>query len=283
MKTVLITGSSGFLGARVCNEFASAGYDVRTFDVSDGQDILNLDQITTAITGCDICVHLAAVSDLYEAELSPDVCFSVNVDGTKNISKACFDNNVRLLYASTCCAYGNNGVAVSDESSPLVPTELYAKTKLMGEKVIEQSGCNYRLLRLATFYGPEMRKSLATSVFLEKTIAGVDIEIHGDGKQTRCYTHVDDIALGIRIVADNKECPKIINISDNTPYSVNELVAIVSSIVGRRSKAVYVKDRIGQITSSSINSDLLKSLGWMPVWTLYKGLSDCFNKLSSKS
>lgn len=283
MKTVLITGSSGFLGARVCNEFASAGYDVRTFDVSEGQDILNLDQITTAITGCDICVHLAAVSDLYEAELSPDVCLSINVEGTKNIAKACFDNNVRLLYASTCCAYGNNGVAVSDESSPLVPTELYAKTKLMGEKVIEQSGCDYRLLRLATFYGPEMRKSLATSIFLEKTIGGEDIEIHGDGKQTRCYTHVDDITLGIRLVADKNECPKIINISDNTPYSVNELMAIISSIVGKRSKTVYVKDRSGQITSSSINSDLLKSLGWKPVWTLHQGLSDCFNKLSTKN
>lgn len=283
MKTVLITGSSGFLGARVCDEFTLAGYDLRTFDISDGQDVLNFDQITTAIKGCDICIHLAAVSDLYEAELSPDVCFSINVEGTKNIAKACFDNNVRLLYASTCCAYGNNGVAVSNELSPLVPTELYARTKLMGEKVIEQSGCDYRLLRLATFYGPKMRKSLATSIFLEKTIAGEDIEIHGDGEQTRCYTHVDDIALGIRIVADNNECPKIINVSDNVPYSVNELVAIISSIVGRRSKVAYVKDRIGQINSSTINSDLLKKLGWKPVWSLHQGLSDCFNKLSSES
>jgi len=278
MMRVLVTGSSGFLGVSVCQELINVGYEVKTFDISDGQNILEPDHVISAMQDCDICIHLAAVSDLYEAELAPDHCHKVNIEGTNNIAQACVKKGVRLLYASTCCAYGNNSVDVSDETSPVYPTELYAETKLMGEKVIEQSGCQYNLLRLATFYGPMMRKSLATSKFLEKTISGESIEIHGDGCQTRCYTHVDDVASGICIVALNKNAPKIINISDSRPYSVNELVNIVSKITGKSTNIYHVEDRKGQIRSSVINSDLLKSLGWRPIWSLHDGLMDCFTK-----
>lgn len=278
IKKVLVTGSSGFLGISVCNELSQAGYDVNKFDISDGQNILELEHVLSALKGCDVCVHLAAVSDLYEAELAPEQCKQVNVEGTRIVAQGCLQLGVRLLYASTCCAYGNNGTDVSDESSPVSPTELYAETKLMGEKVIEQSGCDYNLLRLATFYGPMMRKSLATSLFLERNISGQSIEIHGDGRQTRCYTHVDDIATGIRIVADSPTAPKVINISDDVPYSVNELVNIISEITGIKANIKYVEDRVGQIRSSIINSNLLKNLGWEPRWNLYTGLMDCFNK-----
>ena len=281
IKKIVVTGSSGFLGASVCLEFINAGYEVKTFDISEGQSILDLEQVRTVLEGCDICIHLAAVSDLYKADIEPEQCLMVNVDGTKNIAEVCSQLGVRLLYASTCCAYGNNGVEISDESSPVLPTELYAETKLMGEKVIEQSGCNYNLLRLATFYGPLMRESLATSIFLDKIISDQKIEIHGNGTQTRCYTHVDDIAQGIRIVAENENASKVINISDDVPYSVNELVNIISEITGIKPNISHVEDRIGQIRSSIINSNLLKELGWKPQWDLHTGLTDCFNKLYS--
>ena len=127
-----------------------------------------------------------------------------------------------------------------------------------------------------------MRKSLATSVFLEKNISGQIIAIHGDGKQTRCYTHVDDIASGICIVAGSINVPKIINISDDIPYSVNDLIIVINDITGLKSNVKYVEDRAGQIRSSRINSNLLKSLGWNPNWSLATGLADCFNKLKSK-
>ncbi|MBB1441494.1 NAD-dependent epimerase/dehydratase family protein, partial [Shewanella sp. SG41-4] len=194
---------------------------------------------------------------------------------------ACLKTKTRLLYASTCCAYGNNNQEISDEDSPVSPTELYAETKLQGEKVIENVGGEYSLLRLATFYGPNMRPSLATSIFLRKILLGQEIEIHGDGKQTRCYTHVDDIASGIRIVLESVNTPKIINISDDTAYSVNDLVKIISKVTGKHPKVKYVNDRAGQIWSSSIKSMRMKQLGWQPKWNLMSGLTDCMNHLKS--
>lgn len=278
-KKILVTGSSGFLGVSVCRELVAAGYEVVEFDIRNGLSILDARQVHFSLQDCDICIHLAAVADLYEAEDKPEECHKINVDGTRIIAEACLQFGVRLLYASTCCAYGNNGEEISDELSSVSPTELYAETKLAGEKVIEQSGCNYYLLRLATFYGPDMRKSLATAVFLEKAKQEQTIEIHGDGHQTRCYTHVDDIATGIRIVVENEDAPRIINISDDTPYSINQLVTLINEITGRNVDIEYVEDRVGQIRSSVINSDRLRKFGWEPSWTLFSGLMDCYQRL----
>lgn len=280
-KKILVTGSSGFLGVSVCQELQNFGYEVKTFDIDNGQNILEPYDLMSALKGCDLCIHLAAVSDIYEAELDPTSCNKVNVDGTRNVAEACLQFGIRLLYASTCCAYGNNGVEMSDEHSPVCPTELYAESKLLGEKIIEESGCDHHLLRLATFYGPMMRKSLATSVFLDKSINDQLIEVHGDGFQTRCYTHVEDIASGIRIIAENTRAPRVINISDDVPYSVNELVNVISKITGKKAKVKHVEDRVGQIRSSIINADVLKKMGWKPKWNLSTGLMDCFNKLDS--
>lgn len=278
-KKILITGSAGFLGESVCREISEAGYQIKPFDICCGDDVMNFNQVLNALKDCDICIHLAAVSDLYEADAKPKQCYEVNVNGTRNIALACLKTNTRLLYASTCCAYGNNNVAVSDENSPVAPTELYAETKLQGEKVIADIDCEYNILRLATFYGPKMRGSLATSVFLSKTLSGEPIEIHGDGNQTRCYTHVDDIASGIRVVLESHDAPKIINISDEVPYSVNQLINAIDKVTGIKPITRHVVDRAGQIKSSVIKCERLKELGWQPKWDLISGLTDCMNEI----
>lgn len=282
MKTkVLVTGSEGFLGKAVCRELSTFGYQIVPFDINSGSDIMNRKQVLDALNNSHTCIHLAAVSDLYEADENPSKCHDINVTGTQNVALACFQTKTRLLYASTCCAYGNNNQEISDEDSPVSPTELYAETKLQGEKVIENVGGEYSLLRLATFYGPNMRSSLATSIFLRKILSGQEIEIHGDGKQTRCYTHVDDIASAIRIVLESVNTPKIINISDDTAYSVNDLVKIISKVTGKHPKVKYVNDRAGQIWTSSIKSLRIRHLGWQPKWNLMSGLTDCMNHLKS--
>ncbi|MBT4289876.1 MAG: NAD(P)-dependent oxidoreductase [Deltaproteobacteria bacterium] len=278
-KPILVTGSSGFLGESVCRELKKAGCPYEEFDLDNGKNILDYSHVAESLEGCSTCIHLAAVSDLYIADSNPDQCRLVNIKGTRVIANACKSMGVRLLYASTCCVYGNNDVVLSDETSPTKPTELYAETKLEGEEVVAESGCDYTILRLATFYGPNMRKSMATSIFLKNNILGKRIGIHGDGNQTRSYTHVDDISSGIRIVCDKKPTQSIINIADDHAYSVNELITIIEQLTGKKSKTCFVKDRIGQIRKSSINSSLLKNLGWQPEWDLQRGMNDCLTKL----
>jgi nucleoside-diphosphate-sugar epimerase len=124
-----------------------------------------------------------------------------------------------------------------------------------------------------------MRKTLATSVFLRGILKGVPIEIHGSGEQTRCYTHVDDISSGIRAVLENRSAPRVVNVSDETPYSVNQLVAVISYITKKEPIYTLVDDREGQIKSSVINSKRLQKLGWKPKWSLTSGLENCLGEL----
>ncbi|PRQ07547.1 NAD-dependent epimerase/dehydratase family protein [Enhygromyxa salina] len=269
---VLVTGSDGFLGRSVCAELHRVGYTVRPYDLRVGGDILDADQLRRALAGCGACLHLAAIADLHHAEADPERCELVNVEGTRRVAAACREAGARLLYASTCCVYGNNGLARCDEAAPPAPTELYARTKLAGEAFMPPGAA---VLRLATFYGPGMRESLATSVFLRRALAGQTIDIHGDGQQTRCYTHVDDVARGIVTVFASPARPRCVNVASDYACSVLELARLAQQAVGAEVQLRLVDDRPGQIRHSAIDSTLLRSLGWAPRWSLAEGMRAC--------
>jgi nucleoside-diphosphate-sugar epimerase/NADPH:quinone reductase-like Zn-dependent oxidoreductase/3-oxoacyl-(acyl-carrier-protein) synthase/malonyl CoA-acyl carrier protein transacylase/arylamine N-acetyltransferase len=282
-ERVLVTGGRGFLGQHLCLLLQSYGFDVFSFDLADGQDILDRKALTAELRDNKItaCVHLAAVADLYEAASNPVRAEKINVEGTEGVLSCCDACSVRVLFASTCCAYGNNGVSVNDELAPLAPTELYAQTKVRGEKLVLESPRLHELkhviMRLATFYGPGMRGALATSVFLEAAVSGRAIQIHGTGEQTRCYTHVHDIAEGIRVILQS-QFAGVINVSDDRPCSVNQLAQIIMNAAGCTVKVSHVHDRDGQIQRSSISNKRLRALGnhgWSPSVTLATGLEQC--------
>lgn len=278
-NVVLVTGSEGFLGASVCAELRRRGYAPRGYDLRDGDDILDQDRLHRALRGCVACLHLAAVADLYDADADPIRCELVNVEGTRRVAEACRASGARLLYASTCCVYGNNGVERCDETATPAPSERYAQTKLAGEAFVQLAGPGGVALRLATFYGPGMRESLATSVFLRRAIAGQAIVVHGDGQQTRCYTHVDDIARGIITVLDSPARPSCVNVASDEVCSVLELARIAQQAAGVEVPLRFVTDRPGQIRHSQIDAGLLRQLGWAPRWSLADGMRACAEAL----
>ena len=279
---VLVTGSEGFLGANVCAELRRCGYALRGYDLRNGDDILDRERLRSALQGCMGCLHLAAVADLYDAEADPMRCELINVEGTRRVAEACRISGARLLYASTCCVYGNNGVERCDETAAPAPSERYAQTKLAGEAFVPLAGADAVVLRLATFYGPGMRETLATSIFLRRALAGQEIIVHGDGQQTRCYTHVDDIARGIVTVLDSPARPSCVNVASEEVCSVLELARIAQRAVGVEVPLRFVADRPGQIRHSKIDSGLLRKLGWAPRWSLADGMRACAEVLRER-
>lgn len=276
---VLVTGSEGFLGRHLVRALAARGYEAVHYDVQLGHDILDRERLQRALRDVSVCIHMAAVADLYVADEEPGRAREVNVAGTAAVLRACDAAGVRLLYGSTCCVYGNNAVERSCEGAPVCPTELYAQTKLEGERLVLTSPSPHAILRLATFYGPGMRPSLATWRFLHAAMVGAPIEIHGTGEQTRCYTHVDDVCTGIIRVLEEPRVTGIINIADERSVSVNELAAISMQVAGRVVPTNKVEDRAGQILHSAIDSSKLRELGWAPAWTLEDGLRDCLEEM----
>ena len=271
---ILVTGSEGFLGKVLCRQLLDDAHEVIGYDIANGSDILDSVQLRAAMADCDVCIHLAAIADLYIAEHQPELARNLNIDATKSLLGIAEELDVRVLFASTVCAYGNNGVAVCVEESPLAPTEVYAESKAEAERLFYDKLDKHAILRLATFYGPNMRSSLATSIFIEALKNDEQIHIHGNGLQTRCYTHVEDIASGIITVMDSQQ-NGIYNISSDEEMNVIDLIELIAELMGKTANTLHVEDRFGQINKSKISSMKLKKLGWKPNYDLKTGLQTC--------
>ena len=127
-------------------------------------------------------------------------------------------------------------------------------------------------MRLATFYGPEMRAALAPAVFIDKAHKDETIEIHGSGEQTRTLTYVDDIVNGIITILENKPKYTIINITTEEINSVLNMIDVIKKCTGKDIKCVNVKDREGQIYKEVIYSKRLQSLGWKAETNFEEGI-----------
>ena len=270
----LITGASGFLGKRLRRQLRQKNHEVFCYDITLGYNILHTDQLETTISDWkpDTIIHLAACADLNIYREKPEVSRKVNIEGTSNILKLCQKYNVRLLFASTCCCYGNNNVHPSNEESPLAPTEPYAKSKKESEEEILKIGLPHCCMRLATFYGPEMRAALAPGVFLDKAHNNQTIEIHGDGKQTRTLTYVDDIVSGIVTIAESKPKHTVVNVTTEEIVSVLDMVRIAKEVTGNDVNVEHVEDRVGQIYREVISSKRLQEMGWKPKVSFEEGM-----------
>ena len=270
----LITGASGFLGKRLRRALRQKHHDVFCYDITLGYNILFKNQLETIIKDWEphAIIHLAACSDLNIYREKPEVSRKVNIEGTSNILKLCEKYNIRLLFASTCCCYGNNNVHPSNEDSPLAPTELYAKSKKESEEEILKIGLPHCCMRLATFYGPEMRGALAPAIFIDKAHNNENIQIHGDGKQTRSITYVDDIISGIILIAESEPKHTIINVTRDDNINVLEMARIAKEVTGNDVEIEYVNDREGQIYKEDISSKRLQEMGWKPKVSFEEGM-----------
>eukprot|EP01087_Luapelamoeba_hula_P009867 TRINITY_DN2581_c0_g1_i1.p1 TRINITY_DN2581_c0_g1~~TRINITY_DN2581_c0_g1_i1.p1 ORF type:complete len:302 (+),score=45.76 TRINITY_DN2581_c0_g1_i1:141-1046(+) len=283
-KRILVTGSGGFLGQKVVRALEAKGHSVTGFDVLQGQDLLNPTDIENALTvngQIDVCVHLAAVADLNIFAKTPEISQAINVDGTRLLLAACVRHNTRMLFAGTCCSYGNNGkVEPNDEDFPLCPTEPYAQSKVDSEKDIKAAGLPHTIMRLATFYGPHMRMALCPAVFLDRAMKDQPLNIHGPGTQTRTFTYVDDIVSGIVVLTESEARHNVVNVSTTESVSVLRIAELAKELTGKPDlPVVHVEDRKGQIHHEAICNKRLKSYGWEPKTNFEEGMRQSYQWL----
>jgi len=273
---VLITGSSGFLGSLLIEELSKLTEinKIISYDIVDGFDILDQNQFENQLLINNIThvIHLAAMSNLNIYAENPELGYKINVIATRNILALCHKYDIRLLFASTCCIYGNNNIHPSDETSLIAPTELYAKSKAISEKDILEIGLPHICMRLATFYGENMRGALAPAIFIDKSYNNLQIQIHGNGKQTRTLTYVSDIVTGIIKILLSPPIYTIINVTNTEEISVLCMVKVCQDVVNNHAEVVHIDDRNGQIYQEQILNDRLKQLGWEPKINFVEGI-----------
>ena len=274
---ILITGSHGFLGTLLVKDLHEK-HDLLCYDIINGDDITDPVRLRSAFQNFkpQTVIHLAAVSNLNLYHEDHNLGYKINITGTRNILNLCQEFHSRLLFASTCCCYGNNGIHPSDETSPLTPTEPYAQSKEISEKDVQQAGLPHCCMRFATFYGPNMRGSLSQGIFIDKIYRQEKIEIHGTGLQTRTYTYVDDIVKGIIAILESAPQYTVINITDDTPYSVLDTIRLLEKTMKKKAQIKFIKDRSFQILKEDISNQRLRSLGWKPETRYAEGLEKSY-------
>jgi len=287
-KTILVTGGGGFLGKILTKHLKQVGHKVESYDLIKGQDLLDRKQLEKAVQGKDAVFHLAAVADLNISRKDPFKNMDINILGTINMAEACWKANATLYFASTCCVYGNQETHPSDEKSLPNPTEIYACSKLAGENVIlgyaKTCGLEYNIMRLATFYGPEMRPALAVYVFFDQALHNKPTTIHGDGTQTRTLTYVDDIVDGILALFNSGIKNEIVNITTEEEVSVLDMVKMIKEMTKSKSKITFIPQRRGQILKEQILAKKAQRLfGWQAKTSFREGLEKTYEWIKSQS
>jgi UDP-glucose 4-epimerase len=230
----------------------------------------------------DGVVHLAALIDVEASVRDPFETHDVNVNGTLNVLEEAVKAGVgRFVFASSTAVYGDVNSLPLREDYPPCPISPYAASKAAAEGYCRAFNRCYGLgtvvLRYFNVYGPGQGNSAYSGVitrFLEKAFRGEPLIVYGDGGQTRDFIYMDDVvkATILALEGDGVE-GETFNVCTGKPTSVNELLQVVSAIVGRDLEVVCDKPRKGDIRSNYGDpSKAEKTLGFKAKTSLREGI-----------
>ncbi len=253
---VLVTGTEGYIGARLAPWLAECGHDVIGLDTGyycDGTlylDPLGLRMAPRTLykdlrtvtrpdfEGLDAVVHLAELSNDPLGQNHPEITYEINHQGSVRIARAAREAGVRrFIYASSCSVYGVGSEEFVDETSPPNPQTAYAKCKVMVEDDLRSMASTdfcVTFLRNATAYGPSprMRFDVVLNDLCALAWTRQEIAMVSDGSPWRPIAHIEDICEAMRLTLDapiDAVNGQIFNVGVTAEnYRVREIAAIVA-------------------------------------------------------
>ncbi len=293
----IVTGAAGFIGSHLCDRLLAAGHEVLGIDdFSTGREsnlhgartspqfsllfksVTELKAADLAGKKVDWVFHLAGRADLIPSIQNPEDYFRVNVEGTFRLLEVARAVGARqFLYAASSTCYGIADVVPTPETFPCVPRHPYGLTKFLGEQLVMHWSLVYKIsaisLRMFNVYGPRSRTTGAYGavfgVFLKQKLAQQPYTVVGDGRQTRDFTYVTDVAAAFVKAAESGLGGEIMNIGSGHTYSINRLVELLGGPV------TFVPKRPGEPDSTFADTTKIQArIGWKPTVTLEVGVKN---------
>ncbi len=274
-EKVLVTGGCGFIGSHICERLLEKNYSVRILDnLSYGKmenisaiakdiefikgDLRNIKEVEKACNGIDYISHQGALRSVPLSMEHPAEFFETNCSGTANLLETAKKNNVkRIVFASSSSVYGMAKKFPVKESDELNPISPYAMTKVVGEKYMklynEVFGLETISLRYFNVFGdrqdPNSQYSGVIPLFAKKILKGKSPLIFGNGKQSRDFTYVSNVAeANIKALKAKKEaCGKAFNVSAGKTTSLLEVVNKLNKILGTKISPKFAENRKGDV------------------------------------
>jgi len=231
-------------------------------------DITIQEQVSNAILGHDVVIHLAAKNSVEESIKFPKQTFSTNVDGIVNVLNACIKHDVKnIIAASSAAVYGETQNLPISENQKTNPSSPYGESKLKMEQLIQdfskKHNLNSIILRIFNVYGKGQSPEYAGVItkFLNKISKNQPLEIFGDGLQTRDFVSIQDVVESIFCAISKIEGRQgaIFNIGSGKSVSINELAKHMISISNKNLDIKHGGEK-NEIRFSQANISLAKKV-----------------------
>jgi len=279
---VLVTGGAGFVGTNLTLSLLDHGYDVKIFDdLSTGLEqnipkdaefinasILDTSKLKNTIKACDVVVHLGARGSVPRSIKDPIATHDVNSSGTLNVLEAARSSGSHYIFSSSSSVYGSNLTLPKSEDMVLRPLTPYAASKMSGEALSLAYAKSYELpvstFRFFNIFGPWQRPDHEYAAVLPKWISkclkGNEIEVFGDGLQTRDFTYVGTVVnIVLSCITKKILHPEPVNLAYGNSISLNQVLEIMK-LNFPTLKVKYLPPRKGDVLHSKNDPKLVKAL-----------------------
>jgi UDP-glucose 4-epimerase len=297
-----VTGGAGFIGSNLVDRLVADGHEVVVLDdLSTGTranlaksadsirfvegDLRDPAAVATAVAGCEVVYHMAALASVQRSVDDPAVVTDVNVGGTLHLLIGARDAGVRrVVFASSSSIYGDTPVLPKDESMPTSPLSPYAASKVAGEAYLLAFDASYGLegvaLRYFNVYGPRQsatsQYAAVIPLFIDAMRSGRAPVIHGDGGQTRDFTYVGDVVDALVLAATAPDARgNVMNIGGGGQrISILDLATSIAEALGFEGEPIHEPARVGDVRDSLADISRARALlGWEPRTALREGIA----------
>lgn len=302
MARILITGGGGFIGSHLARAALARGHEAVVIDdfstgrrsnLADIADdirlvegsILERGDLDAALEGVDYVLHEAARPSVPVSVDDPVSTHRINATGTLEVLEGCRRHGVkRVVYAASSSAYGDHDVEATTEDLTPRPKSPYAVQKLAGEHYCkayhEVYGLETIALRYFNVFGPmqdpKSQYAAVIPAFITRMMRGERPIIFGDGKQSRDFTHIDNVIAAnfAALAAPAEACGRVYNAACGDSIDLLQLVEAINAALGTAHAPVFEPARAGDIRRSRADISAARAaLSYDPKVTVDVGLS----------
>lgn len=271
---IIVTGGSGFVGSHTLKALRAAGHNTLNYDLVQGLDIRNYDQLLTAINPGDKILHLAAIARFAQCDEDPREAWNTNVGGTANVARAALEHEAeRVVHASTASVYMPVIHAPIRENHPIGGNSQYGCSKSVAESMYRYYPVDHVILRYAHLYGEGKIGHGAIGGFIDRMNRGLAPVLFG-GMQSNDFTYIPDIVAANLLALDTEGINEAYNIGTGEELTTERAFEIMREVFGYDEQFEYQPVRGVDPPRMVLDIDKARRIGFDPQWGFREGLQD---------